>query len=73
MPPPRTRPPKLAIQEIKLFDGYENLSMNTPAVLSKGGLGDRPCARCTESMIYFFCMFVVSVIITAIIALSFHN
>ena len=70
LPAPRVQQ-GVKVQEIKLFDGYENSPTSSPKVLKKRvpkGKKPEKKAVCPESVLYFFFIFVVSVIITGIIA-----
>ena len=76
LPPPRVRP-QFKIQEIKLFDGYEGVATSSPVVLrrKKPPPPKKQVKRATipEIVVYFGCIFVVALIITAIIAAHFQH
>lgn len=74
LPPPRVRP-QLKIQEIKLFDGYEGMATSSPIILRRKKTRKKQVKRttCPEIIVYFGCIFVVAVIITAIIATHFQH
>lgn len=69
LPPPRVRP-QFKIQEIKLFDGYEGVARSSPVVLRRKKPPKKQVKRATipEIVVYFGCIFVVALIITALIA-----
>lgn len=73
--PPRTQP-GIKVQEITLFDGYENLATSSPKVLKKRaskGKKSEKRATCPEIVIYFCLIFIVAAIITGIIASHFQH
>ena len=69
LPPPRVRP-QFKIQEIKLFDGYEGVATSSPVVLRRKKPPKKQVKRATipEIVVYFGCISVVALIITALIA-----
>ena len=68
--PPRAQP-GIMVQEITLFDGYENVATSSPKTLGRRApRGEKPTKRasCPEIVIYFVLIFIVAAIITGIIA-----
>tara|TARA_B110000858_G_C17528086_1_gene347946 strand:+ start:118 stop:390 length:273 start_codon:yes stop_codon:yes gene_type:complete len=74
---PPSAQPGITVQEITLFDGYENAATSSsPKVLKKRASKRKKSekrAACPESMIYFCLIFIVAAIITGIIALHFQH
>jgi len=73
-PPARVRS-QFKIQEIKLFEGYENVARSSPIVFRKKYQKKKHMERatCLEIIVYFVCVFVAATIITGIIASHFKH